>query len=403
MISFLKGICKESFWLKILTSGIHIEDTQFFSRLLVANAVLYVVGALVGFFTIYHLLITGNYVIALFDALALFFVTALLIQLRIKKSLQMFGHFMAVGTVVIYCFFMGTTQNENMSFIWVVFLPFFIILVNGWKKGLWYVLSFFAIMFPLAYLNIGVWDNGEWNSVHFYRLVASLILALMIALLIDYTKVLAHKRESGMRQKELLYLNELKIMSRTDGLTGLYNRHYFNQVFQEKINELAHAKHSLMFFIVDIDYFKAYNDYYGHQAGDEVIQRIAVAIRKFIQRENDLVFRLGGEEFGGLLDARKPEKMAQWLKQLSQVVESLKIKHAPGVGLPFVTISGGVSTMKPASSITMEELYRNADKALYKAKNEGRNRFVIDNRYQTNDGDEHYHGEILNQKILKGK
>ena len=167
------------------------------------------------------------------------------------------------------------------------------------------VYGMYSLFTPLCFhwliLILVVWDNGEWNSVHFYRLVATLILALIIALLIDFIQVFAYKRELVVRKKQLLYLDELRLMSRTDGLTGLYNRHYFNQIFQEKITELEHSNHVLMFFIVDIDYFKSYNDYYGHQAGDEVIRRIALAIRQYIQRENDLVFRLGGEEFGGFV------------------------------------------------------------------------------------------------------
>lgn len=378
MINCLKDLNQKSFWLKFLISNIEEEDTQVFSRLLFANALLVVVGILMFIFSIYHLIFTKMYTVGLIDALALCMIVALFIHLRIKKSVQLFGHFMAVGTVVLYYIFMVVTQNENMSFIWVIFVPFLIILVNGWKEGVWYVLSFYAIVFPLAYFNIGVWESGDWNSTHAYRFIATLILALIIALLIDFTQVCGHKREIEMRKKQRLYLDELKIMSRTDGLTGLYNRHYFNQIFAEKVQELQNSTHSLMFFIVDIDYFKSYNDYYGHQAGDEVIQKIAATIQHYIHRENDLVFRLGGEEFGGLLVARDTQQMEEWLVKLSDAIAALKIKHAPNVSLPWVTISGGVSSMKSTKQMSMEELYKNADDALYKAKNEGRNRFVID-------------------------
>jgi len=378
MINCLKDLNQKSFWLKFLISNIEEEDTQVFSRLLFANALLVVVGILMFIFSIYHLIFTKMYTVGLIDALALCMIVALFIHLRIKKSVQLFGHFMAVGTVVLYYIFMVVTQNENMSFIWVIFVPFLIILVNGWKEGVWYVLSFYAIVFPLAYFNIGVWESGDWNSTHAYRFIATLILALIIALLIDFTQVCGHKREIEMRKKQRLYLDELKIMSRTDGLTGLYNRYYFNQIFAEKVQELQNSTHSLMFFIVDIDYFKSYNDYYGHQAGDEVIQKIAATIQHYIHRENDLVFRLGGEEFGGLLVARDTQQMEEWLVKLSDAIAALKIKHAPNVSLPWVTISGGVSSMKSTKQMSMEELYKNADDALYKAKNEGRNRFVID-------------------------
>ena len=378
MVHCLKDANKKSFWLKLLTLNIEEEDTQVFSRLLFANALLVVVGLLMIIFATYHLFFTKKYIIGLIDVVALGFIVGLFIHLRIKKSIQLFGHIMAVGTVVLYYIFIVVTQNENMSFIWVGFVPFLIILVNGWKEGVWYVLSFYAVVFPLAYFNIGVWESGDWNSTHAYRFIATLTLALIIALLIDFTQECGHKREIELRKKELLYLDELKIMSRTDGLTGLYNRHYFNQIFAEKVKELDNASHSLMFFIVDIDYFKSYNDYYGHQAGDEVIQKIAATIQHYIHRENDLVFRLGGEEFGGLLVARDTQQMEEWLAKLSDEIAALKIKHAPNVNLPWVTISGGVSSMTSTKQVSMEELYKNADDALYRAKHEGRNRFVID-------------------------
>ncbi|WP_040727513.1 GGDEF domain-containing protein [Thiomicrorhabdus sp. Kp2] len=375
---FLKNIFKESFWLKLVVSWVDEEDSHIFSRALFAHAILLVMGLLMAFFTLYHFLYTGNYKVGFFDLVALLFVIFLYFQLRTNKSIKLVGHFLAIGTSIIYLMFILITQNKDMSLIWVVFLPFFIILLNGWKVGGLYVFAFYIVVFPLAYFNIGVWDDGLWNYVNFYRFVATLLLAMSMAVLIDLTQVYSYKRELKMHEKELLYLDELKIMSRTDGLTGLYNRHYFNQIFAQKIKELESAQHSLMFFIVDIDNFKAYNDFYGHQAGDEVIQQIGAAIQKFIHRENDLVFRLGGEEFAGLLEARDPKQMACWLTQLSGVIESLKLKHAPGLDLPWVTISGGISSMSPGSRTTINALYRNADKALYQAKHLGRNQFVID-------------------------
>ena len=372
---------QKTFWPNFLISGIEEEDTLLFSRTLFAKAILIVMSLLHSSFVIYHLIFTHQYGLGILNLAVLLFVLFLLIQLMVKKSIKLVGQMVSIGTIPVYFLLILTTQNENMSFIWVVFFPFFVILLNGWKVGLPYVLTFYLVLFPLAYMNIGVWDNGDWNFVSFYRLLAVLILGLCIAVLIDLAQVYAHSRELKLRQKERKYMDKLEIMSITDGLTGLYNRRYFNQVFTQKIAKIEESQQSLLFFIVDIDYFKAYNDHYGHQAGDEVIKRIAKAMKHYMQRENDLVFRLGGEEFGGLLEAREPQQMENWLMQLADVIEDLKIPHAPGLGLPYVTISGGVSFIQGGSNTTMNELYRKADKALYQAKQQGRNQFVTDAQF----------------------
>ena len=373
MMRFLQNVFKESFWLKLLVSGVEEEDFRLFSRTLFAKSILIVMAVLVSSFTVYHFIFTGNYLLGF-----LLFVSFLYMHLKIKKSIQQLGHYAAIGLITIFLVYIVSTKNENMSFIWLVFIPFFIILLNGWKVGVLYVLAFYAVVVPLAYLNIGVWDNGHWNSVNFYRLVATLFLGMFMAIFVDLAQTYAHKRELKLHAKENEYVEELKKMSRTDGLTGLYNRYYFNKTFSQKIEELDHEEHALMFFIVDIDNFKAYNDFYGHPAGDEVIQSVAKAIKDFVHRENDLVFRLGGEEFGGLLEARDAKQMAGWLSRLPEVIESLNIKHAPGLELPWVTISGGVSAITKGSNTAMKELYKKADTALYQAKKQGRNRFVID-------------------------
>ncbi|WEJ62454.1 GGDEF domain-containing protein [Thiomicrorhabdus lithotrophica] len=368
---------KRSAWNTLFTSGISEENPHLYTRLLFMNAIMYVVGLVVLFFVMFHFGYTENYILGGFDAFVLALIIFLNIHLRIRKSIKLIGHLSAVGMIFFYVVFIPVTQNEHMSFVWVFFAPLFIILLNGWKVGLVYLLILYSIIFPMAYMNIGVWDNGDWSSTSAYRFIIGLILGALVAILIDVTQNLSNQRQQRSHEKEVLYLDELKRLSMTDGLTGLYNRHYFNRVFKDKIKALSDHEQYLAFFIVDIDFFKAYNDSYGHQAGDLAIQKIATVIREYVQRENDVVFRLGGEEFGGLIETRKPQETVEWLSLLVEEVSHLNILHAPNVDLPCLTISGGVSYMKVTHDTDMNTLYKRADDALYQAKHNGRNQFVV--------------------------
>ncbi|HHS99744.1 MAG TPA: GGDEF domain-containing protein [Thiomicrospira sp.] len=361
----------------LITAGIDESDPQLYTRVLFTSALLYVVGIVLVIFIVFHFVFTKNYDLGKLELVALGLVVFLYAFLRLKKSIKLIGHLSAVGVLVYFVSFIPATQNEDLSFVWVFFIPFFVVLINGWKIGFFYLIAFFAYVFPLAYNNIGVWDNGTWSDISFYRFVVGLILGTSIAMLIDVAQQVSNRREQAIRHKEGLYLKQLERMSTTDGLTKLYNRHHFNRVFIEKARALSRSEHYLMFFIIDIDNFKAYNDYYGHQAGDEVIQRVAMAIRDYIHRENDLVFRLGGEEFGGLLETRDPKQTARWLTDIISAIQALEIEHAPHIPLPCVTISGGISSTNFYQDSTVADLYKRADDALYQAKHSGRNQFVI--------------------------
>ncbi|MEA1988624.1 MAG: GGDEF domain-containing protein [Pseudomonadota bacterium] len=361
----------------LITSGIDESDPQLYTRVLFTSALLYVVGLVLIFFIVFHFVFTKNYQLGVLESIAFGLVVFLYLLLRFKKSIKLIGHVSAVAVLSYFISFIQATQNVDLSFVWVFFAPFFVVLINGWKIGFFYLAIFFAYIFPLAYINIGVWENGGWSDISFYRFVVGLILGTSIAMLIDVAQQVSNRREQAIRQKEGLYLKQLEHLSTTDGLTSLYNRHYFNRVFADKAKTLNRSERFLMFFIIDIDNFKAYNDHYGHQAGDEVIQSVALAIREYVHRENDLVFRLGGEEFGGLIETRNPEQTAKWLTGLTAAIQVLDIPHAPQVAWPCVTISGGASATNFYQDSTVSDLYKRADDALYQAKNNGRNQFVV--------------------------
>ncbi len=158
-----------------------------------------------------------------------------------------------------------------------------------------------------------------------------------------------------------------------DGLTGVANRRLLDQVIQREWQSGRRDQTPLSLLLIDVDHFKAYNDHYGHLAGDECLRRVARVIESSLRRPLDLVARYGGEEFAGVLP-NTPERSADIPSEMvRQAVENCNILHA-GSPRGIVTISVGCATGIPSSASNADHLLLAADAALYKAKRNGRNR-----------------------------
>lgn len=164
-------------------------------------------------------------------------------------------------------------------------------------------------------------------------------------------------------------------LSITDELTKLYNRRYFNIKIEELILKAIKKEHILSLFIMDVDYFKKYNDTYGHQEGDEALIKISTFLKSFFKDYKSYVFRLGGEEFAILLISKDKEEAVYLANSLKEGIEDLKIIHEKSEVSSYMTSSTGLAFLE--KEMESKELYIKADKALYKAKQEGRNRVSI--------------------------
>ena len=165
---------------------------------------------------------------------------------------------------------------------------------------------------------------------------------------------------------------KVELLSITDPLTELYNRRYFNIIFHQELKKAQENNQNITFIMIDIDYFKQFNDTYGHQCGDEALVEVAKILQSFTAKANDFVFRLGGEEFAIISIDMDEEKVFEYLTSLNRAIENLKIAHSKNSVSDFLTTSIGavVSNDKDA---TIDKLINIADKNLYKAKNSGRN------------------------------
>ena len=162
-----------------------------------------------------------------------------------------------------------------------------------------------------------------------------------------------------------------------DGLTGIYNRRYFDETLAREWKRTMREKAPLSLIMLDIDYFKKYNDTYGHQAGDECLRQVATTISGALRRPADMAARYGGEEFVVVLPSLKLEDSAKFGETIRAKIEALKMEHKQSDANPFITVSLGIASVVPSSISSYEELVGAADKALYSAKNKGRNRVCV--------------------------
>ncbi|MBD2188981.1 GGDEF domain-containing protein [Pseudanabaena mucicola] len=209
-------------------------------------------------------------------------------------------------------------------------------------------------------------------------LIFGCIFSVVIAIA-TWFAMRSHEQLQALRsaQSEILLLNQqLEKLSYLDGLTEIANRRAFDIAIQKELSRAYRYQYSISLILLDIDYFKAYNDYYGHQLGDECIKKIAHALNVLAKRTTDMAARYGGEEFVLLLPEAKAEDVEKIVEKTLNAIADLRIPHAVSPINSFVTISAGIVALIPDADTTPEVLIEQADQALYQAKANGRNCFV---------------------------
>ena len=205
-------------------------------------------------------------------------------------------------------------------------------------------------------------------------------------LLAEYRKLFRQTRRlvkmSDRVQKDLNAVNTelhkhqeiLSWMSYMDGLTGIANRRKFNEALEAEWKKAARRVSSLALIILDLDFFKLYNDNYGHSAGDDCLVKIARALSEAVMRPGDLAARYGGEEFAVLLPETDISGAIDVACRIQDNIETLGLVHGFSPVSPTVTASIGVAVMVPDKGLLCNQLIEAADQQLYAAKDEGRNR-----------------------------
>ena len=201
---------------------------------------------------------------------------------------------------------------------------------------------------------------------------------------IDFLKQLTTQVTIAIQQSELYSQlqqanQQLKQLAILDGLTGVANRRYFDQVFSNEWNRLAREEKPLSLILCDLDHFKIYNDTYGHPEGDSCLKQVAHVLQQATKRAADLVARYGGEEFAVILPDTDTRGALFVAENIRQKLNQKKIPHPASIVSPYVTISIGVAVAIPTAHQKSIDLLEIADRALYKAKKQGRNQIVQSN------------------------
>lgn len=189
----------------------------------------------------------------------------------------------------------------------------------------------------------------------------------------DYSRTLEDKVAERTTQLEQLN-QELLDLANRDGLTGVANRRRADAYLDEVWGRLRRERQPLSVIMLDVDHFKAFNDHYGHQSGDDCLAAVAGALRRQLMRPGDMVARYGGEEFMVILPNTDGDGARVLAERLRKAIEDLGIAHAHSSAATVVTASMGVASVLPTAGEGAEELVREADVALYRSKQSGRNR-----------------------------
>lgn len=276
-----------------------------------------------------------------------------------EAAIQVGAPLFGIGTVVMASY----AQPEHMALVGarVLLVAFFLYFMLGLRMAQALRVNLFVLAAMLLTGVIGVMPTGVATYLTFALACANIIGSAG-------AYALEHANRTAFLERKLL----VEIAAH-DGLTRLLNRQTFESRVLQTWQEAAGTQ-SLTVLMIDVDDFKQYNDHYGHQAGDECLQRIAGSLRNSLGgRPQDLVARYGGEEFIAVLAGRSADEAQSIATRILEDIAALNIAHAASTAGRFVSVSVGSATLQPPQTHSYQAVVKQADNALYLAKRNGRN------------------------------
>ncbi len=237
---------------------------------------------------------------------------------------------------------------------------------------------FLGLQFRAALISVLLTVIAVAASSFFFELPVEVFRRTCVFLLLTVVAcAIAARALERLSRRSFLESRLIAEMAQCDALTGTNNRRVFDEQFARLWRQATDDQRPLAIALIDVDHFKAYNDHYGHQAGDRTLQRVAQALQEFVSRPLDVLARYGGEEFGVILyDVEEGEALAL-ADRMRRAVASLAIEHRSSQTESSVTISIGVAFVRPSNERRSRGALQLADEALYVAKVGGRNRVEL--------------------------
>jgi diguanylate cyclase (GGDEF)-like protein len=299
-----------------------------------------------------------------------------------RTSVLFFTHRLNLCLLIFGAAFIAILVDDPFVFETVILLSSLLVTLTPlFSRGL-YTLS--LLFFLLGSVWSGGWQGFSWfdiGDVVTTTLVGFIMVRFRFSDRVGgYLKsctIEAQHRQLQATNRELTEANaHLRAIARLDGLTGVSNRRAFDEALDREWRRAMRTGGTLGLLMIDIDFFKPFNDTYGHQAGDECLRRVAEALRTGARRGGDMVARYGGEEFAVLLPCETESSLRATAEALRKKVADLGVSHGAS-DWGHVSISTGGAMMSPQSGEEADILVAQADGALYAAKDGGRNRVEV--------------------------
>ena len=289
----------------------------------------------------------------------------MLIKNFFSKHLLLFSFILTIFIVFAVDFFKVPNPNVILLTV-IVYLTF----LGGFPSGS--LSAFIVIVYSLYFFSLPYYFSS-FSPENLKKVIVIMLFVPVMVLIVGTLK-----RQYVLKTKELELANEeLQRIARIDALTGIANRRYFDEVFFNEYNRAIHEQRSISLLMIDIDFFKKYNDNYGHVSGDNCLKKVTQAISKEVHRSGEIIARYGGEEFVVLLPNTDTKEAMLVANKIIHSVSSLKTPHCSSTVCAYVTISIGATTMANFKGYNQLDLLKIADKALYMAKENGRNQVMF--------------------------
>ncbi len=302
----------------------------------------------------------------------------------IKKLNQWFDYYVGIGSasaVAITFILINVLENGQDNVLFHAAMMYAIVIIYGAVGMRFYTAIIAGWVGGFVGILVSTYVKGDIDWTFLNRTYTfSSFLGMTLAYATD------RQHRENYLQNCMIELNRIELMqqaqqlsllSQQDALTGLANRRYLDETLDNEWRRALRHETSLTIMMVDIDFFKSYNDTLGHLKGDQCLRDIATAISSIAARSGDLVARYGGEEFLLLFPMTNPQQAQIQVERLMNAIKKIAIVHPCSIVSPYVTISVGVATTVPRLNDSISAFVSRADHALYQAKTNGRNQYQI--------------------------
>lgn len=287
----------------------------------------------------------------------------------------------STGAVALTFTLINVLEHGQNNVLFHAAMMYAVVIIYGFVGMRFYTAMFAGWSGGLIGIAISVWLNGSIDWTYLNRTYTfSSFLGMALAYAID------RQHRENYLQDCMIELNRLELMrqaqqlsilSQQDALTGLANRRYLDEVLENEWKRSIRHEVPITIMMIDIDFFKLYNDTLGHIQGDQCLRRIAILLGSISSRSGDLAARYGGEEFLLLFSMTDKDQALIQVQRLMQLMQNIGIAHPRSNVSKYVTISVGVATTTPHLNDSLSEFISQVDHALYVAKNNGRNQYHV--------------------------